>query len=312
MIQTIKQLIEEAEIITVFRHYNADGDALGSQWGLITWLKEMYPTKQVYGLGKNNAADAGYFPNSDVISDEVIQQSLAITTDTATKDRIDDKRAYQAKKMIKIDHHINVDQYADYEYVDEQAASSCEIVAYLIQKWTDQPVSKEVANYLYFGILTDTLSFSVASVSSKTLQMAAYLAESGIEIEKINLAIKLQTFDLYRFDSYVREHAVFEDTGVAYMIITHELVQSFQITTLQAKERVNVLSNIAEYPIWLFFVEDDLLPGMFNASIRSRGVAINDIAAKYQGGGHKNASGAKGFTLETTELLLKDLRERVK
>ena len=45
------QQIENAKIITIFRHTNPDCDALGSQFGLKKWIQDNYPDKQVYALG---------------------------------------------------------------------------------------------------------------------------------------------------------------------------------------------------------------------------------------------------------------------
>ena len=44
------QQIENAKIITIFRHTNPDCDALGSQFGLKNWIQDNYPDKQVYAL----------------------------------------------------------------------------------------------------------------------------------------------------------------------------------------------------------------------------------------------------------------------
>ena len=45
------ELIQHYDLITVFRHQNPDPDALGSQWGLVSWLKSTFPNKQIYALG---------------------------------------------------------------------------------------------------------------------------------------------------------------------------------------------------------------------------------------------------------------------
>jgi phosphoesterase RecJ-like protein len=74
--EALTQAIEASEIITVFRHEHPDCDALGSQWGLVTWLKDNYPSKQIYALGKEKT-DQAEFPESDVITDDVIKKSLA-------------------------------------------------------------------------------------------------------------------------------------------------------------------------------------------------------------------------------------------
>jgi nanoRNase/pAp phosphatase (c-di-AMP/oligoRNAs hydrolase) len=47
-IQTFFQLVEQYDVITIYRHIAPDGDALGSQFGLKQYLLDTYPHKQVY------------------------------------------------------------------------------------------------------------------------------------------------------------------------------------------------------------------------------------------------------------------------
>ena len=55
---------------------------------------------------------------------------------------------------------------------------------------------------------------------------------------------------------------------------------------------VNNFSYISELLVWLTFSEDKK-QDQIRVSIRSRGLIINDIASKYNGGGHKYASGIR-------------------
>ena len=50
MLNQIKEVIEQYEIICIYRHVFPDGDAKGSQFGLKTWIESKYPNKQVYAI----------------------------------------------------------------------------------------------------------------------------------------------------------------------------------------------------------------------------------------------------------------------
>lgn len=91
MFEGLYSALEQSEVITLYRHINPDCDALGSQWGLATWLKHRFPLKRVIVLGHQKMTN-GLFPDSDEIDDETIRQSLAIVLDTANVRRIDDDR----------------------------------------------------------------------------------------------------------------------------------------------------------------------------------------------------------------------------
>ena len=71
---------------------------------------------------------------------------------------------------------------------------------------------------------------------------------------------------------------------------------------------VNDFSNIDEFVVWLF-VTYDAKNALYKVNIRSRGPVINEIAAKYNGGGHKFASGVRNTDKSQIEELLKDLSE---
>ena len=58
--------------------------------------------------------------------------------------------------------------------------------------------------------------------------------------------------------------------------------------------------------VGLMFAEN-VEEGEWRVSIRSKGIAINGIAAKYGGGGHDQASGAKLKSIEELDSLIKDL-----
>ena len=54
-------------------------------------------------------------------------------------------------------------------------------------------------------------------------------------------------------------------------------------------------------------VSEDVSTNEYRVSIRSKKVAINQVASKYRGGGHDQASGARLTSLEELDLLVKDL-----
>ena len=54
MKNTMFELIEKYDVITIFRHVSPDSDALGSQFGLKQWIMDTYPNKQVFALGYEN------------------------------------------------------------------------------------------------------------------------------------------------------------------------------------------------------------------------------------------------------------------
>lgn len=306
--QKLYNLIEKYDTITIFRHVNPDGDAYGSSFGLGLWLKSHFPNKKIYITGKDEGTLLAYFFPSDFVTDETIKQSLALVVDTANKERISDQRYQYAQKVVKIDHHPYSGNYGDYEFIEESMSSSCEIITEFIRSFQKEPLSYENARVLYAGMLTDTLSFTIASVTSKTLYLAAWLLESGLDVAQIQDELFLQDSNIYDYVTYLRGICTV-DNGLVYAYVSTEALAKYQLDFNQAKEFVNVYKSRKDAKIWVLMIE--MPDGLFNLSIRSRNIVINDIATKFGGGGHKFASATKNLKFEETQQLLLDLKNRL-
>ena len=94
--KAILKTIEDADVITLYRHTHPDCDALSSQNGLCSWIKTNFPEKRVYRLGAETT-DQTVYPPSDTIDEDTIRTSIAIVLDTGNKERIDDQRYALAK-----------------------------------------------------------------------------------------------------------------------------------------------------------------------------------------------------------------------
>jgi len=306
------ELIQRYDLITVFRHQNPDPDALGSQWGLVSWLKETFPNKRILALGHHLGVKPQLFEPADEVDDATVAASFAIILDTSNAARIDDQRYKTAKMSLKIDHHPLGEAYATHQIVNESASSTSEIVAGLIREvMLEEPISFKAAKYLYMGILTDSLNFSTANVTPVTLKNAAYLAQSHLDLPQINQDLYLIDENEFRFVTQLRSSSVV-DGSLIYAIVTKAMTDACGITPNMAKEHVNDLGSVKEYEIWILFVQQDA-PNthLYNGSIRSRSLTVNDIAIRYNGGGHRLAAAVKNLTLEDIQSVIRDLKGRI-
>lgn len=303
------QLIEEYPIITIFRHSHPDCDASGSQFGLKKWIIENFPSKQVYACGKD-ACMQGNFPETDQIDDAVIQNSLAIVLDTGNIERVDDLRFQLAKYILKIDHHPNVTPYGNTMIVIEEAAATCEIITNLFMELPQYKVSKEIAEYLYKGLLTDTLCFKTSNTRSNTLRIASFLTQFDISIPDINRELFDISLDQFKFINYLRSR-VNIDGGLASICFSKEELNTYQITPRKARDFISEIGNIKEFEIWCIFTERLEDSGIYDGSLRSKTIPINDVATHFNGGGHRNASGVKDLSLADIDKCLKELKEKI-
>lgn len=294
------EYINQYDSITIFHHERADFDALGSSFALKLYLEEHF-NKNVKVVGNDAESIRHHFPEIEAVSDDFIANSLAIILDTANHERIDDNRIHLAKYRIKIDHHINVDQYADYEIVDVKAAATCEILAKIFYE-QDLPLSKACAHYLYLGLISDTINYTTSNTTSNTLFYGAYITKYIDEISKISQIIFDKNIDEFKYENYLKNNIVFnQDT--AYVIIEKEY-ENFNVNRQKAKEMVYVMANIQGVEKWALFIK---MKNGYGVSLRSKKVSINALARKYGGGGHLNASGIKDVSWENVEKIIQEL-----
>lgn len=306
MLNQIKQLIEQYDTILVYRHIMADLDALGSQFGIKTWIESKYPDKKVYALGNDSLHS---FIEESYKGEVDYKNALAIICDTANRQRIDGEGWDQCDKIIKIDHHILVDDYGDLSIVNEKACAASEVVAQMLMD-EKEVLSLETATYLYYGLIADSQRFSIPSTTPKTLEVASYLLSFGVDLLTCNLNAYSNSKQEYDYQTYLRTKVQYDDAGLAYVIANIEDYEKFGLSFLKAKECVFIMSNVDEFEIYVLYTEQS--PGKYSGSFRSKHTIINDIAAMFGGGGHQFASGVKGMTLETIMQANQELIKRLK
>src|SRR5690625_4891105 len=170
-IKKIIQMIKDYETIIIHRHVRPDPDALGSQAGLKEIIKQSFPDKIVYIVGEEDPS-LHFLVRMDQISDQTYDQALVIVCDTANAARISDTRYDLGEKIIKIDHHPNVDQYGELRWVDTDASSTSEMIYdfYLQAQAEGFLINDEAARLIYAGIVGDTGRFVFPNTTKKTFQ----------------------------------------------------------------------------------------------------------------------------------------------
>lgn len=282
--------IEEYNTIIIHGHIRPDGDCIGSQYGLMHLLKANYPEKNIYVTG--TVSDfVSFIGAPSLVPDDLFEGALSICVDCATSDRLSDTRYTKSAYSIKIDHHIPVDNYGDYQYVDTTAPACAQIIAELYlankDKWT---LPKEAANALYVGISTDTGRFKFDSVNSRTFNAAGVLVDHGANLGEIDNHLSVETLKTLKLKGYILSKFTISENGFAYVTLTREEIEGFGVTDEEAASQVSTISTIEGCPVWAIFMEYS--KSGIRVRLRSRGPIINKLAEEYEGGGHAKASGA--------------------
>jgi len=299
MIKEYKKIlaaIKKYDTIVVLRHEVPDFDASGSQFGLVTWIKDNFPKKTVYALGKTHKL---FSPKLYPATDENVNlegvKYLCIVVDVADTPRIDGKEYIDdADYLIKIDHHPLCDTYGDIYYVDTHASAAAELVGDMLVSFKKK-ISSQCAYYLFSAIVGDSGRFQYSSTNPRTFKVVGELMKTGFNFQEIYDKMYLKSMADIKVIKFLYDEFKVTEKGVAYYMVSVNDLKELGVEREELKAHVNLLSGYNEIPIWVQFTEDDTSTDEFTwrVSIRSRGVTINGVATNHHGGGHANASGAK-------------------
>ncbi|MBR1581670.1 MAG: bifunctional oligoribonuclease/PAP phosphatase NrnA [Bacilli bacterium] len=307
----IKQ-IEKYDRIAIFRHIKPDFDALGTQFGLATFIKENFPNKEVITLGDNHVTFTNrIYPEVDKVNDSWFDTPfLGIVVDVGEKKRIADPRFERAEFLIKFDHHpSNEETHFDIGICDIELAAASELVCnFLFTLPKKYKVSKNAAWYLYSALVGDSGRFQYSSTSAHTFEISSLLIETGINITEIYAKMYEKTIDDLDSIKFVLNNFKVSEHGVAYYVMTQKDLDTLKLTNERGKENVNTFANIRGINIWCSITEDVTVP-CYRISIRSRDYVINEVAKKYEGGGHAQAAGAQIPNLDALPQFIEDLEK---
>jgi bifunctional oligoribonuclease and PAP phosphatase NrnA len=300
----IRQKISEYKSIIITSHVHPDGDAMGSVFGLAELIRTEFPGTSVHCTGELKASMIGRLA-MDEVEAQTFSHALVIVIDTANTPRIAEERWESGAYIIKIDHHPLQDTFGDLVWVDTAYASCCEMVADLMREWGGS-TTKLGAELILHGIITDTGRFRYPSVTSRTLLCAAKLLSYGVDLQTIYAELYTESLEETRFRGFILENFEIRKGLVAYMKFPSAIFQQMGVKPRAALRSVNLLSTIAGVATWVFFVEEE---ENIRVELRSNGPAVNTVAARFGGGGHDKAAGARIESWAIADEMISDLYE---
>ncbi|MEM2911280.1 MAG: DHH family phosphoesterase [Candidatus Bathyarchaeia archaeon] len=190
----ITKIIDEqnAQLIVLLCHHNADPDAVCSAYALLTLIKRHRPQTKVeigaaQGISRLSKHILKYLPIKVEINPNIENADLMILLDTNTIQQLDnlaEKVKASKAPIIVVDHHAahpETEKMAKLCITDENASSTCEII-YRFYKQTNTKIEENEAKALFLGIAFDTRHFVLAN--SSTLKTIAELIDTGVNAQE--------------------------------------------------------------------------------------------------------------------------------
>ena len=308
-IKQIIKKIKEYDNIVIARHIGPDPDAVASEIALRDSIKLTYPKKNVYAVG-NSVSKFKYFGSLDRIVNNSNKQ-LLIVLDVPNKSRIDSINYDDYDYVIRIDHHPNVEEIADLELVDVNASSTCELITLLIKN-SKLKMNKSIASNLFLGIVADSDRFLLSYTTTETFKLVTELIENyNLDISALYRNLYDRPINEVRFQAYITLNMTITENNFGYIKLDKKIMDEYNVDTSAASNMINNFNYINELLCWAFSSYDEK-NDIYKINIRSRGPVINDIASKYNGGGHKYASGARIKENEDVDRLFNELDKATK
>lgn len=312
-LECIKRYIKEAHTIALAAHIHADGDAVGSVGAMYHFLREI--GKEVY-MVLPNLEDTFYFlPGIENRVDTVPlkEYDLLICLDTSNEERLNipSEDIAKSKHTIVIDHHKNNVIKADIKLVDEESPANCEII-YDVIKYMGHNFSKNIAEYIYMGLMTDTGSFNYERTSFKTHNIAGLMIETGAEYVR-TCKILNHTYSEARMklvSQVVDSMETYLDGKVRIGMTDINTINSFNAKEQDVQSLVNYLRDIEGTVVAVYFRALD--EKKYKVSIRAgEPVDASELSLIFGGGGHKRAAGFSTDDITTTKIKLIQILERL-
>lgn len=287
--------IKNKDRFLITTHVNPDGDGIGSALALGEILQLM--GKEVVYYCESPIPDQYLFlPGVDQFKKELVGSerfNVVIVVDCGDLGRVGDasEKIEPAETVINIDHHVTNRIKGESRLVDPTACASAEIV-YLLIKELDRPITLSVALNLYTAILTDTGSFRFSNTNGAAFRICEEMVKLGV----VPHVVAQQVYGTY---------------SVGRLRLLNEVLNSLEVSSNRIFAMVTVtlammaktgtgpedINGFVDYPRFIKGTEfsaliQEIAENRLHVSLRSKGkVDVAEIAKRFGGGGHYNASG---------------------
>ena len=278
-----------AQKIVLCCHVSPDGDTLGSALGLARLLEQKGKKVTVFVDDDINKS-LSFIPGIDKVqrpeAGVIVEADLFVVVDASSFDRVGIcNEVVKAPVLLNIDHHISNTEFADYLYLDAEAAAAGEIMCDLFEAMGWE-YDEAIAVDFYTAITTDCGSFRYSNTTSKTMQRAAKLLDYGVKPNEISDMLDIRSRKTTELLAKVLPSLTFDYEGkVAHITITNDLY-----------DKETQTDSFVSYPRYTEGVEVAVMfkavePEVTRVSMRSSNVDVASVALSFGGGGHLRAAG---------------------
>jgi bifunctional oligoribonuclease and PAP phosphatase NrnA len=283
-------------------HENPDADTLGATLGVVRIVEAMGgmadpvctdPVPPLYDF----LAGVDRFrtdPDPDAAYD------LLVVSDCGTLDRVGEVRGrhpalFERLPRVIVDHHASNEALAATDWIEPDAAATCEMVALLALR-LGVPLDGEdhaLATALMAGIVMDTATFAHPNATPRTLAVSAALVAAGAPLSDISRRLyrSKPTAQLRLFGRVLDRLDSVDGGRVIYSTLLDADLAATETEPPQSEGIIDLLAQSDEAEVAILFKEAGPATRI---SVRTKpgGVDATVLTGAFGGGGHARAAGA--------------------
>jgi len=309
-VREVVDALRGARRVTAICHENPDADTLGAAVAIAIAAERLGKRSEVVS-GDPPPPFLSVMPRIEQVRQApALEPDIAVVVDAGDLSRTGSVAAQHADwlataTILNIDHHVSNPGFGAINWIDPQAAATCEMVAMLLPE-RGVPLDLELATALMMGIVQDTHTFAHPNATPRTLRVAATLVEAGAPLARLNRAVyadkPFSTLALWGLMlAGVGER---REGRIVHAAMTEQMLRETGEQPNAAEGFVDLLGSTKAADITVLFKEAE--PGSTRVSVRTteRADAVA-ITSAFGGGGHARAAGC------TVVAAIDDARERV-
>ena len=294
--------IRGARHVLAVGHENPDADTLGATLAIVRIVEAL-------GGSADPVCTDPVPPLYDFLADidrvrtdpdPAAPYDLLVVSDCGTLDRVGAVRErhaalFERLPRVVIDHHVSNDSTGEADWIEPDAAATCEMVALLARRLgvgLDLD-GGALATVLMAGIVMDTSTFAHPNATPRTLTVAAALVEAGAPLSDISRRLyRSKPTGQLRLFGRVLDRLESVDQG----LVIHSTLLDADLAATgtqppHSEGIIDLLAQSEEAEVAILFKEAGTAT---RVSVRTKpgGVDATVLTGTFGGGGHARAAGA--------------------
>jgi bifunctional oligoribonuclease and PAP phosphatase NrnA len=296
--ENIKQEIAKAQDILLISHQKPDGDTLGSNLALLSYLKKH--NKNITSFCVHSLPTTFEFlPNAHLMTDDhkvfTKKYHLVITLDSANLEYAGVDKLMTALplgyQLINIDHHVTNPNFGDINLVIPEASSTAEVMYRLFNDWNID-WSSDIATNISCGMITDTNGFTNPATGYNCLYAASEMMDQGAKPHNIikSALANNNVANLRIWGRALERLRKSNNYGITYTWISQADFEECNVSEGSTEGLINFLQIMKDAEIIMVLTE--MPNNTIKGSLRTiSNTDLTKLAGLFGGGGHKKAAG---------------------